>query len=248
MITKKIHYCWLSNDPLPELTQRCLASWKRKLPNYEIILWDLNKFDINSCLWTKECFETKKYAFAADYIRLYALYTEGGIYLDSDVEVIRSFDPFLNYKSFIGFETSGDIEPAIIGTEPGTLWIEECLNHYKDRHFIKPDNSFDTKPLPLIVEKELKKTLNIKNFNRTKIFKDDKISIYPSEYFSPKSFHTKDIYITSNTVCIHHFDGSWIKSNFANKIKIILHQFIIRVVGRNNHKKIVNLIRKIIKK
>lgn len=246
MIPKKIHYCWLSNNPLPELAQRCLASWKEKLPDYEIVLWDLNKFDINSTQWTKESFEAKKYAFAADYIRLYALYTEGGIYLDSDVEAIKSFDKFLNCKSFIGFETSGDIEPAVIGAEPGVSWIRECLAYYKDRNFIGTEGSFDIKPLPLIVEKELKKVLNIGTIERSKIFENSEISIYPSEYFSPKSFHTKGIDITKNTICIHHFDGGWIENNFLNKIKIVLHQFIIMVVGKNNHKKIVNLIRKII--
>ena len=248
MIPKKIHYCWLSDNPLPELTQKCLTSWKEKLPDYEIILWDLNKFDINSTQWTKESFESKKYAFASDYIRLYALYTEGGIYLDSDVEVIKTFDSFLYCKSFIGFEESGDIEPAVIGAESGVSWIRECLVYYKDRHFITIDNSFDTKPLPLIVENQLKKNLNIESINRSKTFESSEISIYPSEYFSPKSFHTKHIHKTRNTVCIHHFDGSWIENNFLDKVKIVLHQFIIKVVGKNNHKKIVNVIRKIVKK
>ena len=98
MIPKIIHYCWLSGDEIPEKLQLCMASWKKFLPEYEFMLWDLDRFDINQILWTKQAFESKKYAFAADYIRLYAIYTYGGIYLDMDVEVLKSFNPLLNRK------------------------------------------------------------------------------------------------------------------------------------------------------
>ena len=204
MIPKKIHYCWLSADPLPELAQKCLSSWKQFLPDYEIVLWDLNKFDINSTPWTKESFESKKYAFAADYIRLYALYTEGGIYLDSDVEVIQSFNNFLNCESFIGFESSGDIEPAVLGAEKGSAWIGKSLKYYQNRHFVNSKGNYDTKPLPIVLEQ----FLNLKNIDKKNITKSNNICFYPAEYFSPKNFHTKKIEITPFTVSIHHFDGS----------------------------------------
>ena len=100
MIPKIIHSCWLSGDPFPEDIQRCIDSWKAILPEYKIILWDKNRFDINSVPYVKEAFEAKKYAFCADYIRIYALYKYGGIYLDSDVMVYKSFDPFLNLHAF----------------------------------------------------------------------------------------------------------------------------------------------------
>lgn len=101
MIPKKIHYCWLSNDPYPEKIEKCINSWKEKLPDYEIIKWDLNRFPLEKSLWVKQAYEARKYAFAADYIRLYALATEGGIYLDSDVEVLKSFDDLLDFPYFV---------------------------------------------------------------------------------------------------------------------------------------------------
>ena len=149
MIPKIIHFCWLSDDPYPQEIQRCLDSWKKILPDYEIWKWDRKRFDINSVPWTKEAFESKKYAFAADYIRLYALYNYGGIYLDSDVLMYKSFNPLLNLPYFIGTDYIGYFEPAIIGAEKGTDFIGRVLSYYKDRHFIKSDGTLATDiPLP----------------------------------------------------------------------------------------------------
>ena len=106
MIPKIIHYCWLSKDPIPKDMQMFIDGWYEKLPDYEFMLWDFNRFDIHSSQWVKEAFSKKKYAFAADYIRLYALYNYGGIYMDMDVEVLKSFDPFLKLKTMICFENS----------------------------------------------------------------------------------------------------------------------------------------------
>jgi len=117
MIPKIIHFCWLSNDEYPKKIKKCVASWRKKLPDYEFILWDTNKFDINSTLWTKQAYETKKYAFAADYIRLHAIYTYGGIYLDTDVEVLKRFDNLLNLPYFIGSQHDHLMEAAVIGAE-----------------------------------------------------------------------------------------------------------------------------------
>lgn len=115
MIPKRIHLCWLSGDPYPQKIQKCIDSWKVHLPDYEIMLWDLKRFDIAQVPWVEQAFRVKKYAFAADYIRLYALYNYGGIYLDSDVEVLKSFDPLLDLPYFVGAENAGTIEAAIIG-------------------------------------------------------------------------------------------------------------------------------------
>ena len=113
MIPKIIHYCWLSNDPIPEKLQEYMKSWKEKLPDYEFKLWNFDCFDINSSQWVKEAFEAKKYAFAADYIRLYAVYNYGGIYMDMDVEVIKSFNPLLNNDYLLGYENQIGIEAGI---------------------------------------------------------------------------------------------------------------------------------------
>ena len=124
MIPKIIHLCWLSGDPYPRKIQDCLDSWKKHLPSYEIILWDTKRFNIHEVPWVEQAFNTKKYAFAADYIRLYALYHHGGIYLDSDVEILKSLDNFLELPYFVGAETSGTIEePKKVVTGSNAAWI-----------------------------------------------------------------------------------------------------------------------------
>ena len=186
MIPKIIHYCWLSGDPYPEKIKYCIDSWKKFLPDYEFMLWDLNRFDINSSIQVKEAFEVKKYAFAADYIRLYALYTYGGIYLDTDVEVLRSFDSLLDLKYFIGKEnTPHGIEAAILGAEKGTIWIKTCLAHYQNRHFNLGLGKFDTEVLPSIILNILSKEYEIIDINRKdEIDKNstNKIFRFPVDY------------------------------------------------------------------
>lgn len=154
MIPKKIHWCWLSGDPLPAQIRDCIASWKRLMPDYEIICWDKDRFDIHSVPFVDQAYACRKYAFAADYIRLYALYTEGGIYLDSDVMVFERFDKFLNHSAFSSVEYIPAMIPwrnennkymgyaingAMIASEKGNLWIKQSLEHYKDKKFQMKD-------------------------------------------------------------------------------------------------------------
>lgn len=159
------------------------------LPDYQIILWDTHKIDINSNLWLKQTYENKKYAFASDFIRCYALFHYGGIYLDADVEVIKSFTPLLNKQIIIGEEASGDIEAAVLGAEKGAPWLKACLEYYQNRPFIKPDGSFDTKPIPILLNFIRKNTYptnqsNHITFSRLKItilvklISDPKHSVY----------------------------------------------------------------------
>lgn len=155
MIPKIIHYCWLSGDPFPAEIQRCIDSWHKYLPDYELRLWDTKRFDIESTLWTKQAFEHRKYAFAADYIRLYALYNYGGIYLDADVLVYKSFDDLLQLPYFIGCDQIGAFEAAVIGAEKGCPWITDILEHYNDRPFIKGDGAMDMQELPITFHHEL---------------------------------------------------------------------------------------------
>lgn len=197
MIPKIIHYCWLSGDPIPPKLQECMNSWKKYLPDYELMLWDLNRFDINSTLWTKQAFEAKKYAFAADYIRLFAVYTYGGIYLDMDVEVVKSFNSLLDRDYILGFEKSNGIEAGIFGGEKGSYWLKDCLDYYKGRSFVMSDNKYDTLPLPNIMYQCMSKYIN-------------SMEILPNEYLTAKSYETGIITTTNNTYSIHHFAGSWL--------------------------------------
>lgn len=230
MIPKIIHYCWLSGDPFPPLIQQCIDSWKQKLPDYQFMLWDTNQIDVNSNDWLKESFANKKYAFAADYIRFYALYHYGGIYLDADVEVLKSFDPLMEQTEFLGEDASGDIEAAVIGVEKGCPWIKECLDYYKNRHFVLPGGKFDMSPVPLLVRRVIDRYPNIK--------------IYPYTYFSPKDYNIGKIAANKDTFCIHHYDGKWILKGLKYKTKILLHKCLYYTVGREKHNQFVHFIRK----
>lgn len=150
MIPKIIHYCWFSGDKKPALIKKCIRSWKKHLPDYEIRCWDGNSFDFNSIDFTREAMSVKKYAGAADYVRLYALYNYGGIYLDSDVEVFKSFNPFLDNVFFTGIDinrcgnnVTKNIEAGIIGSEKGFYFLKECMKYYETHHFIHPDGTLD---------------------------------------------------------------------------------------------------------
>lgn len=196
MIPKIVHYCWLSGDPIPEKLQVCMDTWRKFLPDYEFILWDLKRFDISQSLWVKQAYEVKKYAFAADYIRLYAVYHFGGIYMDMDVEVCKSFDPLLTHEYILGYETETGIEAGIFGGEKGAGWLKKCLDYYEHRTFIKGNSEYDVKTLPKIMFDILSEERRYFN-------------ILPSDYLTAKSYQSGKIYKTENTYTIHHFAGSW---------------------------------------
>lgn len=216
MIPKRIHLCWLSGDPYPQKIQKCLDSWKKYLPDYEIMLWDLNRFDLKQSPWVEQAFNAKKYAFAADYIRMYALYHYGGIYLDSDVEVLKSFDDFLDLPYFVGAENAGTIEAAIIGAEEKCDWIKVCLDYYQDRQFLKEDGQMDIRMLPEIMNETIQKFKPIHNLpsgstigDLKKVNLQSAVYVLPPEYFSPKIFDSRQVILTPSTYAIHHYQNSW---------------------------------------
>jgi len=198
MIPKIIHYCWLSDDPIPEKFQEYMDGWKEKLPGYEFKKWTLDSFDINSSFWAKEAFEKKRYATASDVIRLNAIYSMGGIYLDMDIEVKKDFSPLLGGGLMLAYENPkrDRIEAGVIGAEKGNIFIKKCLEYYDGRHFVNPDGTLPTITLPEIMYSSLMKA----NYNG---------KIYPCNYFTAKSYETGEIYADDSTYCIHHFAGGW---------------------------------------
>jgi hypothetical protein len=245
MIPKTIHYCWLSGEPYPALTVRCIETWRKHLSGYKLVLWDRAKAgSVMSVPWVKEAYENRKYAFAADYIRLYALHTEGGIYLDADVEVLKDFSPLLHQPSFMGYEVSGDLEPAVIGAQAGAAWVEKCLAYYSGRHFCTPDGALDMRPLPGVVEGILKTTYAIPvAVAQPLAIEAAGLTLYPASWFSPKNAHTGKIRLTENTHAIHHFDSRWVKRNLRYHAKRLLHRAIILAAGQRMHNAIVEKIR-----
>lgn len=210
MIPKKIHYCWLSGDKYPRLVKKCLKSWQQIIPDYEIKLWDANSFDFGSVPFVKEAFERRQFAFVSDYIRLYALYNEGGIYLDSDVMIYNRFDQWHELKFFTGIETRTPqhdqfwIEAAIMGTIPGNKMIRECMDYYESVPFVKSDGSMDRTPAPDILT-----PIFIKHYgwNRTegKAELADKTVVFGADEITSSQYPLKP------TVALYHCNNcSWI--------------------------------------
>lgn len=209
MIPKIIHYCWFGGNPLPEDIKRYIASWKKYCPDYEIRQWNESNFDVTENSYCHEAYKAKKWAFVSDYVRLKVLYELGGIYLDTDVEVVKSFDSLLKYEAFIGFQSNSRIDTGIIGGCKGNSWIKEFLELYRGKHFFITSDTYDMTTNVTILMNFMKSNYEVQFNNHTQEFGDDMI-ILSSEYLSPKNQETGIITKTINTVTIHHFMGSWV--------------------------------------
>lgn len=206
MIPKIIHYCWFGRNPLPELAIKCIESWKKYCPDYEIIEWNEDNFDLNMNAYIREAYEAKKWAFITDFVRLYVMVNYGGIYMDTDVEVTKPLDPFLSEKAFSGFETEKTIPTGIMASEKGFDLFREMLEPYKTKHFVRDDGSFDMTTNVFIITKYcLSKGVILNNKKQTV----EGFTLYPNDYFCPKDVQSGQIFSTTNTHTIHHFSGSW---------------------------------------
>lgn len=207
-IPKIIHYCWLSNDPYPKMIQECIDSWKKHMPDYEFMKWDTANFDVNICIYTKQAYDIKKYTYASDYIRLYALYHYGGIYLDADIKVLKSFDSLLDNDAFTCFESEKSIAAWIFGSRKGNPIFKEFLDYYNDRNFILENGQFDPTPNPVpITAACVRHGLEFNNSEQ----RLDGITVYPMTYFCPFNPYRKgDDCFTEDTYAIHLFNGAWI--------------------------------------
>lgn len=231
MIPRILHLCWISGDPYPEKIQKCVDSWKRVLPDYEIMIWDKQRVETIGSRYVNEAVLNRRYAFAADFIRFYALYTYGGIYMDSDVEVLKPFDDLLGLRYFIGKENSeNEWEPAIMGAEAGVLWMREVLKYWKNGKISFTDiwGRSRTSVLPQVCDEQLKgyRIHDCKTITEWQ-YGEDFICRFPADWFSPKSWETLEINVTGNTYCIHHFAATW---HPANNELPVLHSPIKRMM------------------
>ena len=205
-IPKKIHYCWFGRGEKSKLAKKCIKSWKKFLCNYEIMEWNEDNFDINSNKFVKQAYDNKKYAFVSDYVRLYALLNHGGIYMDTDVEVLKSLDPLLDNEAFIGFESEILCGTAIIGAKKENKIIKSFFNSYENRSFIKEDGTYNDEPntemaTNICCEYGLKLNNTIQNLKH--------ITVYPKTFFSPLGYEESEYNFSEDTYVIHHFDGRW---------------------------------------
>ena len=205
-IPRTIHYCWFGRNPKPELALKCIESWKKYCPDYKIVEWNEDNFDINCCAYVREAYEAKKWAFVSDVTRLYALVNHGGIYMDTDVELLKPLDDFLSYEAVSGFEAKDRIPTGLMACRKGHPLFTELLRDYNDAHFIREDGSLDTTTnVTRITNACLKYGLRLDNTLQTV----HGFTLFPSDYFCPKSHADNVVRITDNTHAIHWFDGSW---------------------------------------
>lgn len=215
MIPKVIHYCWFGGKELPQKEKQCIQTWKEILPDYEIVRWDESNFDININNYVKEAYDSKKYAFVSDFARFHILYNYGGIYMDTDVKVLKRLDHFLENEAFLGFENNDMIAPGLIfGAKKENKIIEEIIEGYKNRRFILNDGKLN---LTTVCEytTNILKNYGLKSNNKEQ--KVGNIKIYPTDYFCPLDYNTGKTQITVNTHTIHLYNASW--QNNSQKIK-----------------------------
>lgn len=216
-IPKIIHFCWFGRGEKPELALRCIESWKQYCPEYQIIEWNEDNFDVNYNTYCKEAYDSKKYAFVSDIVRLYAMYNYGGIYMDTDVEVLKPLDDLLVNRAFSGFENETDIPTGIMACEKEFKLLGEFLNYYNGKKFINEDGEMDlttnVKIMTSICEQYgLKRNGNYQIIN--------KFTIYPKDYFCPLDNETGILTKTENTYTIHWFSKSWLDKKIVMRSKI----------------------------
>jgi len=218
-IPKVIHYCWFGGKSLPESALRCIESWKIYCPDYIIKEWNENNFDINCCDYVREAYAEKKWAFVSDYARFWILYNEGGIYFDTDVELIRTIDDIRERGSFMCCERASDnpmeyelnsmVAPGLgLGACAGLGIYKDILGFYNNKHFVDGEGRCDLTTVVQYTTEILLAHDYIKS-KCNEVQRIDEIYIYPVEYFCPMNFFTGDITITSNTRSIHHYSASW---------------------------------------
>lgn len=208
MISKKIHYCWFGKGKMPALAEKCISSWKRYLPDYEIKRWDESNFDVYAIPYTKDAYLSGKYAFVSDYVRFYALYNEGGCYFDVDVEIIKDLSPILTRGPYLGIESGIMVAPGLgMAAEARMPFLLECMEFYSNLSFFRKDGSMNYDTVVFHVTSLLEKK-GLKESDEIQYVAG--FYIYPKSYFAPIDYETKKINITSNTYTIHHYLASWV--------------------------------------
>lgn len=239
MIPKIIHYCWFGEADKPDLALKCIESWKKFCPDYVIIEWNENNYDISKNFYMQQAYNAKKWGFVPDFARLDIIYNNGGIYLDTDVEIIKPIDELLNLKGFAGMERIGVVNLGLgFGAEAKHPVVKEMMDSYKNRVFCVGDGVYDLTPSPKIQTSVLQKH-GLDNNNSIQ-FLDYNFTVFPTEYFCPKSFKTGELNITNNTFSIHHFDASWVGEK--NKYMNLLRWKLSKIIGYSLAKDLALLI------
>jgi hypothetical protein len=224
-----IHYCWFGGSQLTELAKRCITSWRQYFLNFEIKEWNESNYDVYKIRYISEAYNAKKYAFVSDYARFDILYHLGGVYFDTDVEVIRPFDAIIKDSPFMGMESDGKVNPGCgMGCGAGLDIIKYFIDFYSELNFIEDDGMYNFRTISEYVTKILKEK-GLKYTNTLQTLAG--FTVYPSEYFAPKSIVDGKIRITGNTYSIHHYDASWVPQN--EKVYYKIKRKLCFIFGRN---------------
>lgn len=205
MIPKTIHYCWFGRGKKPKLAQKCIASWRKYCPDYKIIEWNEDNFNVGFSAYTRNCYEQKKYAFLTDYLRLKAVYDHGGVYLDTDVELVRPLDDLLDNEAFFGFENNEHVATGLgFGAEIGDELVMQMLHEYDP--LLDGAHGFIGCPIlntQALLKFGLKLNGEMQHLSAGAV-------VYPEEYFNPCNSATGELRKTENTYSIHWYAGSWL--------------------------------------
>lgn len=227
MIPKIIHYCWFGGKEKPESVKKCIESWKKYCPDYQIIEWNESNYDVSKNKYMFEAYKAKKWGFVSDYARLDIIYENGGIYFDTDVEVIKSLDSLLDNNCFMGFEDGKHVSSGLgFGSEKHNESIKKIMEEiYGNLSFSVTDNTREPISCPILTTNLLLKYGLIQNDKLQNVLG---ITIYPTVYFCPKSYDTFKTKITSNTYSIHHFDMSWVGEFglYRHNLQLKLNKFL----------------------
>ena len=233
MIPNIIHYCWFGRGEMPELAQECIASWHRYMPEYTFKCWNEDSFDVNGVPYVNEAYEVGKFAFVSDYVRLWALEMDGGLYLDTDVEVFKPFDDLLHLSAFAGFEGSKHLPvgTCVMASEAHGAWVTEMLTAYNGRHFLLPNGTHDLTTNVQFITAIMANNGFLQDGVEQEYLD---LHVFPVEYFSPR--HTTGEYIrTDNTYCDHRGLSSWYDRNGGWK------EFVLKRVGPKNMTRLIKL-------
>lgn len=213
-IPKIIHYIWLGGKPIPERDQKFIDGWKELHPDYEFKLWNESNFDMDVCDYVREAYANKKWSFISDYIRAYVLYNYGGIYIDTDVELLKSFDDLLKYDFFTSFENMVILNPAITGSTKGNKLVGELLDHFNRKTYFtdKKKTKVDSFIMPIVASVIFKKKFGLKLNNTFQELKVDDMTcaFLPCDYYHAQDYVSGEVVITENTHGIHRYAGSWL--------------------------------------
>ena len=225
-IPKIIHYCWFGKNKKPEHVEYCIGTWKKYLPDYQIVEWNEENFSIESASdYVREAYQCQMWAFVSDYVRLEALYNYGGLYFDTDVEVFKSMDELLRYNAFFGFEVKDYVMTAVMGARKHSPIMREFLCEYEGRHFIEEDGkqNTDMTNVKILTKMLIKKGLRLNG----KMQEIGEAVIFPQTYFSPNDFRNIFLKYKPENYAYHHCFASWYKVDGVNSYKARVRHYLL---------------------